>query len=51
MTEEMNEAEILEFHTRWEHVEPRHVAAADLERFESYVAEILAAFGMDLATP
>ena len=51
MTEEMNEAEILEFHTRWEHVEPRHVAPADLVRFEGYVAEILAAFGMDLATP
>lgn len=51
MTEEMNEAEILEFHTRWEHVEPRHVASADMLRFEGYVSEILAAFGMDLATP
>lgn len=47
----MTEAEILEFHSRWEHVEPRHVAAADLRRFEGYVGEILAAFGMDLDTP
>ena len=51
MTEEMNEAEIHEFHTRWQHIEPRHVAAADLLRFEGYVAEILAALGMDLDTP
>jgi GTP cyclohydrolase IA len=47
----VTEAEILEFHSRWEHVEPRRVAPADLRRFEGYVGEILAAFGMDLDTP
>jgi GTP cyclohydrolase IA len=47
----VTEAEILEFHTRWEHVEPRHVSPADLARFEGYVGEILAALGMDLDTP
>jgi GTP cyclohydrolase IA len=47
----VTEAEILEFHSRWEHVEPRHLAASDLRRFEGYVGEMLAAFGMDLDTP
>ena len=36
---------------RSRYAEPRHVAPADWERFERHVAEILAAFGMDLATP
>jgi GTP cyclohydrolase I len=47
----LTEAEILEFHSRWEHVDPRHIAPGDLRRFEGYVGEILAAFGMDLDTP
>ena len=36
---------------RSRYAEPRHVAPADWERFERHVAEILAAFGMDLDTP
>ena len=34
--------------TEWEQVSPRHIDAADWRRFERYVAEIFAAFGMDL---
>src|ERR1700693_1056613 len=30
---------------------PRHVSGADRERFELHLAEILAALGLDLATP
>jgi GTP cyclohydrolase I len=35
---------------RSRYAEPRHVAPADWERYERHVAEILAAFGMDLDT-
>ncbi|HZC31530.1 MAG TPA: GTP cyclohydrolase I [Gaiellaceae bacterium] len=45
------DAKVLEFHTRWEHVEPRHMSDADVRRFEGYAAEILSACGMDLHTP
>lgn len=34
----------------WEHLVPRHVAAADWERYQGYLAEILSSFGMDLST-
>ena len=37
--------------TEWEQVSPRPIAAADWERFETYVSEIFGAFGMDLDTP
>ena len=37
--------------TEWEQVSPRHINAADWERFETYVSEIFGAFGMDLDTP
>jgi GTP cyclohydrolase I len=37
--------------TRWEHVSPRRIAAADWDRFEGYMAEIFTAFGMDVDTP
>jgi GTP cyclohydrolase I len=33
------------------HLEPREIAAADWQRFESYVSEIFGAFGLDLDTP
>ncbi len=36
---------------RSRYAEPRHVAPADWERYERHVAEIFAAFGMDLDTP
>jgi GTP cyclohydrolase I len=37
--------------TAWEQVSPRHIEAADWERFAKYVSEIFGAFGMDLDTP
>ena len=37
--------------TLWEHVRPREIDDATWSRFESHVAEIFAAFGMDLGTP
>jgi GTP cyclohydrolase IA len=37
--------------TWWEQVRPRTVASDDWRRFEGNVAEIFAAFGMDLDTP
>ena len=37
--------------TRWEQVAPRRVSSADWKRFECYMGEIFAAFGMDLRTP
>jgi len=37
--------------TLWEHVRPRHIDDATWDRFETYVAEIFATFGMDLDTP
>src|SRR5436190_23257434 len=36
---------------RTRYAEPRHVALADWERYERHMAEIFAAFGMDLDTP
>jgi GTP cyclohydrolase I len=36
--------------TRWEHVTPRRIAAADWQRFEGYMGEVFAAFGMELGT-
>jgi GTP cyclohydrolase IA len=35
----------------WKHLTPRQIDPADWQRFESYVGEILAAFGMDLHSP
>src|SRR6185437_1500789 len=35
----------------WEHVSPRHVSVDDWRRFQSYMAEIFATFGMDLQQP
>jgi GTP cyclohydrolase I len=37
--------------TPWEQVTPRVIDEADWQRFEAYVGEIFAAFGMDLDTP
>jgi GTP cyclohydrolase IA len=37
--------------TRWENVAPRRIATADWQRFEGSMAEIFAAFGMELGTP
>jgi GTP cyclohydrolase I len=37
--------------TRWEQVAPRRIEAADWRRFEGYMGEIFAAFGMELRTP
>lgn len=37
--------------TRWEQVAPRRIEAADWQRFEGYIREIFAAFGLDLDTP
>jgi GTP cyclohydrolase I len=48
---EDDDSNIVELPARWEHIVPRHVAPADLERFERNVAEMLAAFGMELDTP
>ena len=35
----------------WEQVVPRRLEPADWARFETYTAEILSAFGLDLGTP
>ena len=55
MTNRFSEADegsnIVELPARWEHLAPRQVAPAELERFEGNVAEILRALGMDLDTP
>ena len=48
---EDDDANIVELPARWDHATPRHVPAAEFARFERYVEEILAAFGMDLETP
>jgi GTP cyclohydrolase I len=45
-----DDGKIVELPARWDHATPRHVDAADFVRFERYVGEILAAFGMDLDT-
>jgi len=37
--------------TQWEHALRRNIADATWERFETYVAEIFSALGMDLDTP
>lgn len=37
--------------TRWERVLPRRIEPERWRRFETYVAEIFEAFGMDLSTP
>jgi GTP cyclohydrolase I len=37
--------------TRWEQVAPRRIAAADWQRYEGYMGEVFAAFGMELGTP
>ncbi len=36
--------------SQWEQTSPRHVPLEQWERYKSHVAEILAAFGMDLDT-
>lgn len=41
---------VLELIARPDEVEPRVIAPEDWRRYEGYVGEILAAFGMDLAT-
>jgi GTP cyclohydrolase IA len=48
---EEDDSNIVELPGRWEHVAPRHLAPALLERFERHLGEILAALGMDLETP
>jgi GTP cyclohydrolase I len=48
---EDDDSNIVELPARWEHVAPRHIAPAELERFERHLAEILDALGMDLDTP
>jgi GTP cyclohydrolase I len=47
---EDDDSNIVELPARWEHVAPRHIAPAELERFEGHLAEILEALGMDLGT-
>ena len=42
---------IVELPARWESDDGRAVEAEDWARYERYVGEIFAAFGMDLATP
>ena len=42
---------VVELAAREEHGEPRDIAPDQWERYERHVAEILAAFGMDLDTP
>ncbi len=37
--------------TRWEQLAPRRIEAADLWRFEGYMGEIFAAFGVELRIP
>ena len=46
-----DDSNIVELPARWEHTAPRHLAPAELERFEGHLAEILRALGMDLDTP
>ncbi|MHB8469539.1 MAG: GTP cyclohydrolase I [Gaiellaceae bacterium] len=46
-----DDGNIVELHQRWEHAEPRAVRPDALAQYEGYLAEILAAFGMDLETP
>jgi GTP cyclohydrolase I len=48
---EDDDSNILELPARWGHVAPRHIAPAELVRFEHNLAEILDALGMDLETP
>jgi GTP cyclohydrolase IA len=47
---EDDDSNIVELPARWEHTVPRHLAPAELERFEAHIAEILRALGMDLDT-
>ncbi len=46
-----DESNLVELPARWEHLAPRHLAPAELERLERQLAEILEALGMDLETP
>ena len=46
-----DESNIVELPARWEHSVPRHLAPAQVARFEDSLAEILRALGMDLDTP
>jgi len=48
---EDDDSNIVELPARWEHAAPRHIAPAELDRFERHLAEILAGLGMDLGTP
>jgi GTP cyclohydrolase IA len=48
---EDDESNIVELPARWEHAAPRHIAPAELDRFERHLAEILDGIGMDLTTP
>ena len=48
---EDDDSNIVELPARWEHAAPRHIAPAELDRFEQHLAEILAGLGMDLGTP
>jgi GTP cyclohydrolase I len=47
---EDDDSNIVELPARWEHAAPRHIAPAELDRFEQHLAEILAGLGMDLGT-
>jgi GTP cyclohydrolase IA len=42
---------VVKLSSRTEEIDPRAIAPADFERYERYLGEILAALGMDLATP
>jgi GTP cyclohydrolase IA len=42
---------VVELATRWEEAEPRQISAADRQRFERSIGEILSALGMELNTP
>jgi GTP cyclohydrolase IA len=46
-----DDSNIVDLSARREHGAPRNLAPAQLERFEEYLEEILAALGMDLDTP
>ncbi len=37
--------------SHWEQITPRHIPLEQGERYKGHVAEIFAAFGMDLDTP
>jgi len=42
---------VVELATRWEDADPRQISAADWQRFEHSIGEIMSALGMELNTP